>query len=63
MAADDPNVDARKVRAGLFLITGVVLVAAVLAVVIDDPLGRAIMLGVAGVAIVRAFLLSRSLRR
>jgi hypothetical protein len=45
------------------VIVAVVMVAAVLVVVVDDPLGRAAMLAVAAVGIVRAFLLSRSLRR
>ena len=48
---------------GLIVIAVVVLVAAVLVAVIDDPLGRAVMLAVAAVGIVRAFLLTRSLRR
>jgi hypothetical protein len=58
-----PPTDPRKVRAGLVVITAIVLVAAVLVVVIDDPFGRAVMLGVALVGVVRAFLLTRSLRR
>jgi len=58
-----PQVDPRKVRIGLIVIAIVVVVAAVLVAVLDDPLGRAVMLAVAAVGIVRAYLLSRSLRR
>lgn len=63
MTAPEPEPNPAKVRAGLAVVCLVVLVAAVLAVVVDDPLGRAVMLAVATTAIVRAFLLSRSLRR
>ena len=45
------------------VITAVVALAVVLVVMIEDPLGRAIMLAVAAIAVVRAFLLTRSLRR
>ena len=58
-----PQVDPRKVRIGLIVIAIVVVVAAVLVAVLDDPLGRAVMLAVAAIGIVRAFLLTRSLRR
>jgi hypothetical protein len=58
-----PEVDPRKVRIGLIVIVAVVVVAAVLVAVLDDPVGRAAMLAVAAVGIVRAFLLTRSLRR
>ena len=59
----DPQVNPRKVRIGLAMISIVVVVALVLIAVIDDPLGRALMFAVAALGIVRAFLLSRSLRR
>ena len=62
-AHPDPQLDPRKVRLGLALISVVVAVAIVLLFVIDDPVGRAIMFGVAALGIVRAFLLTRSLRR
>lgn len=58
-----PTVDPKKVRAGLVLVVLVVVVAGVLAVVVDDPIGRAVMVAVAALGIMRAFLLSRSLRR
>jgi hypothetical protein len=45
------------------MISVVVLVAAVLFVTLDDAVGRSIMFAVAVLGIVRAFLLSRSLRR
>jgi hypothetical protein len=38
-------------------------VAIVLLFVIDDPLGRAVMFAVAALGVIRAFLLTRSLRR
>ena len=63
MSDVDPQLDRRKVRIGLLMVTAVVVVALVLVAVIDDPFGRAVMVGVALVAIVRAFLLTRSLRR
>ena len=51
-------------RIGLVVVlVVVVVVAVVLVVVIDDPFGRAVMFAVAALAVVRAFLLSRSLRR
>ncbi|MEQ1786506.1 MAG: hypothetical protein ABL966_05590 [Acidimicrobiales bacterium] len=58
-----PRPDPRKVRIGLVVIVAVVLVASVLVAVLDDPIGRAVMLAVAALGIVRAFLLTRSLRR
>jgi hypothetical protein len=58
-----PQPDHRKVRAGLAVISIVVIVAAVLFVVVDDPIGRSIMFAVAILGIVRAYLLSRSLRQ
>jgi hypothetical protein len=58
-----PELDPRKVRIGLLIVTAVFVASAVLVAVIDDPFGRAVMAAVAAVAVVRAFLLSRSLRR
>ncbi|MFL6204596.1 MAG: hypothetical protein ACJ739_04525 [Acidimicrobiales bacterium] len=63
MSDPDAQLDPRRVRIGLIMISAVVVVAVVLIAVIDDPFGRAIMVGVAAVAIIRAFLLSRSLRK
>jgi hypothetical protein len=62
-AHPDPQLDRRKVRIGLAMISVVVVVAIVLVFVVDDPLGRSIMFGVAALGLVRAFLLTRSLRR
>jgi Flp pilus assembly protein TadB len=59
----DPQMDSRKVRMGLAIVTVIVLVALVLVAVVDDPVGRAVMLAVAALGFVRAFLLTRSLRR
>lgn len=55
--------DPRKVRMGLALICGVVVVALGAMAVIDDPFGRALMFAVAATAFVRAYLLFRWLRR
>ena len=63
MTAPDPQLDPRKVRIGLIMISIVVVVAIVLLFVVDDPFGRAVMLGVAALGVIRAFLLARSLRR
>ena len=59
----DPQLDPRKVRIGLIVVSAVVIVAVVLIFVIDDPFGRAVMFAVAALAVIRAFLLTRSLRR
>lgn len=59
----DPEIDPRKVRIGLALISLVVLVAVGLLFVIDDGIGRAIMFAVALSGIIRAYLLTRSLRQ
>ena len=58
-----PQPNPRKVRAGLILVVLVVAVSVVLLVVIDDPLGKVVMVAVALTAFVRALLLTRSLRR
>lgn len=55
--------DPRKVRQGLAIVTVAVVVALVLLFVLDDPIAKAVMLAVALSGFVRAFLLSRSLRR
>jgi hypothetical protein len=59
----DPQVDRRKVRIGLAMVSLVVVVALVLFALIDDPIGRALMVAVIALGIGRAYLLSRSLRR
>ena len=63
MTDPEPELDPRKVRIGLIMISIVVAVAIVLLFVIDDPFGRAVMFGVAAIGVIRAFLLARSLRR
>jgi hypothetical protein len=63
MTEPQPEVDPRKVRIGLMVVTAVFAVSAVLVAVIDDPFGRAVMGAVAALAVVRAYLLWRSLRR
>ena len=62
-AHPDPQLDRRKVRIGLAMISVVVAAAIVLLFVIDDPFGRAVMFAVAALGVIRAFLLTRSLRR
>ncbi len=57
-----PQIDPRRVRFGLALVTVVFLVALVLLVTIDDTLGRAVMAAIVVVAVVRAFLLMRQAR-
>ena len=57
-----PEVDRRKIRLGLAMVSVVVVVAVVLAFTIGSALGRAIMFAIALLGIVRAFLLSRALR-
>jgi hypothetical protein len=61
--AGAPSPDPRKVRVGLAIITVVVAIAIVLFVILDDPVGRAVMFAIAVLGLVRAFLLSRSVRR
>lgn len=63
MDAPDPQLDPRKVRAGLALVVLVVVASVVLLLIIDDRLGKAVMVAVALIAVVRAFLLTRSLRK
>jgi hypothetical protein len=52
-----------KVRIGLALIGVVILVALVMMVVVEAPAGKAVMFAIALTALVRAYLLYRSLRR
>jgi Flp pilus assembly protein TadB len=62
-APEAPQPDRRKVRIGLAIISVVVVVAVVLFAVVDDPIGRAVMFAIAALGLVRAYLLSRSLRQ
>lgn len=62
---DDPTdarLDPRKVRFGLALVGIVLVVALVLLLIIDSAFGKAIMVAIVAVAVVRAYLLSRWLR-
>ena len=59
----DPQLNPRKVRAGLTIICLVVVAAVGLFVVVDAPAGKALMFAVAATAFVRAFLLVRWLRQ
>lgn len=60
--AEDPQVDRRKVRMGLALIGLVLVVAVVMVAVVESPAGKAVMFAIALTALVRAYLLARSLR-
>ena len=55
--------DPRKVRIGLAMVVGTVIVAIALFAVVDSNLVRAVMAGIAVLGIARAFLLYRSIRR
>jgi hypothetical protein len=57
------DIDPRRVRFGLVVVTVVFLVSLALAALIDDRLGRAIMAAIALSAVLRAVLLVRSIRR
>ena len=57
-----PQLDRRKIRIGLAIITVVVIVALVMIAVIDSAAGKAVMFAIALVAFLRLFLLTRSLR-
>lgn len=57
------EMDPRKVRIGLGMVTAVVVVALALTTVIDSGVGRAVMAGIVLLGIGRAYLLYRSLRR
>lgn len=60
--AEAPQVNRRKVRVGLAIIGLVLVVSLVLVAVVTDPVGRALMFAIALTALVRAYLLARSLR-
>jgi hypothetical protein len=57
------QVDRRRVRLGLIVVTVLFVVTAVLVAVVDDPVGRAMMGVVLFTTVVRAAILVRSLRR
>jgi hypothetical protein len=57
-----PQIDRRKIRIGLALISLVVVAAAVAMVLVEAPAGKAVMFAIAATAFVRAYLLTRSLR-
>jgi hypothetical protein len=62
-AETPPEMSPAKVRIGLAIIGVVLAVALLLVVVIDSTVGKAVMFAIAVTALVRAFLLYRSLRR
>lgn len=61
----DSNVDInpKKVRQGLAVVTVILLVSAVMVVVADDAIGKSIFFAIAGLTLLRAALLARWLRR
>jgi hypothetical protein len=61
--SDEPVVNPQKVRLGLALISVTVLAAVVLFFAIEAPAGKAVMLAIAVIGVVRAYLLYRSIRR
>jgi hypothetical protein len=60
--AEDLQVDRRKVRLGLAIIGLVLVVSLVMVAVVEAPAGKALMFAIALTALVRAYLLARSLR-
>ena len=62
MPDDAPEMDRRKIRIGLAMVTAVVIVALVLVAVIESAVGKAVMFAIALVAFVRLFALTRSMR-
>jgi hypothetical protein len=58
----EQQMDPRKVRIGLAMVVVTVVIAIALIAVVDSALVRAIMVGIAVLGIVRAFLLYRSIR-
>ena len=58
-----PEIDPRKVRIGVALISVIFVVAVVLFFVADDTLGRAIFFAVAVACLIRMWLLVRWVRR
>jgi hypothetical protein len=59
---DEPEVDPRKIRAGLMMIGAVIAIALALAIVVSDPIGRFIFLFVAIVSGVQLWRLRRRSR-
>ena len=57
------EISVAKVRIGLALVGVVILVALVMVAVVEAPAGKALMFAIALTAVVRAYMLYRSLRR
>jgi Flp pilus assembly protein TadB len=57
--APDPEIDPRRVRAGLIILAVVVAVAVILVLAVDQPLLRAVIV----FTFVRMFLITRAVRR
>ncbi len=58
-----PEIDPRRIRIVLAIVTIAFVVGLVLLFVVDDPVGRAMMAAVSVVALIRGGLLVRSIRR
>lgn len=57
-----PRMDRRKIRIGLAIITVVLVVSMVMVVLVAAPAGKAVMFAIALTALVRLYLMTRSLR-
>jgi hypothetical protein len=60
--ADPYNADPRKVRTGLAIVCVGAVIAVVIGLIVTSPVAKAIMFAVAFFAVVRSFLLFRSVR-
>ena len=58
-----PQLDRRKIRIGLAMISVVVIAALIGVAVVEEPAGKALMFAIAAVGFLRLFLLTRSLRK
>jgi uncharacterized membrane protein len=61
--APDDEFDRGRIRAGLTVLTVVVAIALVLALLVDTPLVRLLMLGIVLFTAMRMYLLTRRVRR
>jgi hypothetical protein len=59
----DNEFDPKRVRAGLAVLSLVVVAALVLAVVLDEPVARLLMIGIVLFTAMRMYLLTRRVRR
>ncbi|MBA2609760.1 MAG: hypothetical protein H0U92_12520 [Actinobacteria bacterium] len=57
------EIDARRVRIGLAILVVVVVGALIGAVVLDNPTGKVVMIGIVAFTVIRAWTLRRALGR